>query len=826
MRRCASACSVLLLAAIVLVAAIPRRADAQAAAAAVVRGTVTTLAGEVLLPGATLRLERSGATANAAEAVNTVSDERGRFRFAGLAAGTYRLTAVLTGFVALERDVIAVSGTETDVNVDLRIQGVSETIVVAPSPQQVEAGASLGSSERIDFAHLQAESAGEVEVGSVLQLVPGVIHGPAGVSVKGGRPTQSGLQMGTADLADPATGESDVWLPKDAIASIEVLPNPYAAEFGRFTSGLTLLQTRKGGDAWRVSVAGIHPVFRTERGHPWHIIGVQAFRPRLSFGGRLFGGRVSIAQSFQYRFTSQDIQSRPQAERSRDERAGSATRIDATVAPGHLLQVTIAASPENERYATLGTFDPPEVTASTRTRRYDAVVSEEWAVAPATFMESLLHVKRRQAWVTGEGALPMEIRPEARAGSYFNNQTRDVWSIQWRETLSGVRQGLAGSHFYKAGIDLASEAFDGTDVNRPVDIRRADGTLAERIEFEHGTAQRVRATGFAAFVQDRWQATKRVLLEAGIRIDRDGVARSSTASPRLGVKVSLLPQDRLSVSAGVGRFVERVPLTLGAFGSFDTRVVTSYAADGSPLGPPVRDQPRIGASGLDAPRALTWHVESELKVSPALSLRGSVLSRRGTREHVVIAEGTAGAGSLSVDSRGRSSYREFALSARYVDGPRLFASASYVRSAARGDTNAYTSFFGTIRDPVIRANAYARADTDVPNRLVAQARGQIGRWRLASVFECRDGLPYSAVDERQAYVGVPNAAGRLPLFVTWDVAFERQLRLGSWKPWVGAELTNLLNRFNPRDVQRNIDASDAGYLYNSIPRRALLTIKF
>jgi len=802
----------------------PREAGASASAPSAVRGIVTAMAGEVLLPGVVLTLESADATAGAGATVTTLSDDRGRFRFAGLAPGAYRLTARLPGFVAAARDVAVEAGTEVEVNVDLQIEGVSETVVVVPT-HPVEIGASLGSSGRIDFTRLQAMSAGNVAVENILPLVPGVIRGPSGLSVKGGRPTQSSVQVGSADLTDPSTGETDFRVPTDAIASVDVLPNPYAVEFGRFTSGLTLLEARKGGDTWRLSLASVHPRFRTARGKPWRVAGVEAFRPRLWFGGRLFGGRLSIAQSLHYRYTSTDLPSRPQSERIRSERLLSFTRLDASVAPGHLLTATIGVSPEKRRYATLGTFEPPEASASTRERRYDVAVSEEWAVRPATFLETLVHVKRHGMWITGQGALPMEIGPERRGGNYFNDQSREAWSVQWRETLSGILQGRAGIHYYKAGLDVASSAFDGTDVDRPVHVLRADGTLADRIAFEGGSPHRVRATDGAAFVQDRWQAAARLVVEAGVRVDRDGVTRSAAVSPRLGMKIDLLEGNRLTVNAGIGRFVERSPLTLGALGTFSTRVVTSFAPDGTPLGPPVRYAPRIGAFGLEVPRARTWHVESDVKLTPKLSLRTALLGRRGSREHVAVAEEADGIGWLSVDSRGRSSYREGVLAARYAEGSRLFASASYVRSTVRADTNAYSLFFGTIRDPVIRESVYARGDADVPHRLVAQVRSQVRAWRLASVLEWRSGLPYSPLDERQSWVGPPNAR-RLRTFVTVDVAVERQLRFGAWKPWVGVEVTNVLGRFNPQDIQRNVAAPDAGVSYNSEPRRGLIVLKF
>jgi outer membrane receptor protein involved in Fe transport len=54
--------------------------------------------------------------------------------------------------------------------------------------------------------------------------------------------------VNSANASDPVTGESAINLPIEAVQSVEVLTNPYAAEYGEFTSGVTSVQTRSGSD--------------------------------------------------------------------------------------------------------------------------------------------------------------------------------------------------------------------------------------------------------------------------------------------------------------------------------------------------------------------------------------------------------------------------------------------------------------------------------------------------------------------------------------------------------------------------------------------------
>ena len=69
-------------------------------------------------------------------------------------------------------------------------------------------------------------------------------------------------------FVDPATGLSQVRLPDDAIDSVTVLPNPYAVEYGRFSSGLVLIQTRRAADRWKTRLNSLDPSFRTKRHEP------------------------------------------------------------------------------------------------------------------------------------------------------------------------------------------------------------------------------------------------------------------------------------------------------------------------------------------------------------------------------------------------------------------------------------------------------------------------------------------------------------------------------------------------------------------------------
>jgi hypothetical protein len=781
---------------------------------------VTALGGEVLLPGAVV-----AATPEGGGATRTVlTDDHGRFRLPGLPTGRWRLSASLAGFQEAAAEATVEAGRETEVALDLALAQVTETVVVRPEVR-LDFGASLGSSGIVEAAQLQEAPLGEVSVQAALPLVPGVVRGPDGISVKGGRPTQSSLMVGDADATDPAVGDVEFRLPGDAVAQIEVLPNPYAVEFGRFSSGVTVIQPRRGGQAWRLSLSDINPAVRTKRGRLFTPLGVESFQPRVAINGPVVPERLFLAQSLQLRYTDRDIRSRPQSDRVRRQGLASFTRLDARVAPGQTVTAMLSVLPERRRSANLGTFDPPEVAANTRHDIYHATLGAENALGSTLMLESLVQLKHYGIRTGGQGERPMVLTTTERAGHFFNSQERVGRGWQWRETLAGAVTGPGGAHFLKAGLDLERKTLSAWSRSRPVVVLGPDGVPTRTITFEGGDRLAAEGTDVAGFVQDRWQPREGLVVETGVRADRDGVLRTTIVSPRAGVRATV---GTVTVGGGVGRFVERTPLVAGTFEAFEARTETRFGDAGGITAGPTTYAPRLAGDGFEPSRALTWHAEYHQRVTGALSVRASVLDRRGSHELVVNPESgpAPGLAWVTLDDAGRSRYREAAFGAHYARGGAITADLSYVRSSARAVISSLGAYFASLRDPIVREAQYGRADADVPHRVIGQFRGRAGPWRASAVLEVRNGLPYSAVDAWQDYVGRVNDAGRLRWYQVLDLQVDRRVRIGTLRPTIGVQAFNVLNRFNPRDVQRNAADPTYGWLYNSDPVRFRVMVRF
>lgn len=785
------------------------------AGAAELRGTVTI--DGLGLPGATVSVFGGGDV----RLLRVVSGADGRFEAAALPAGRLRVEARVEGLGAAVATVDLVDGGTHEVVLEIP-RARTETLDVTEAIRADSLATTFGPRQELQGQALENLPAGGGTVDDALATLPGVVRPRDALSIRGGRPGQSGLLLGSMALADPATGEARLRVPVDAVASVEVLSNPLAAEFGRFSSGLVLMQPRAGAETWRSKLSSIDPAFRRERGHPLHVLGLRSFGPRLSLSGPLAARRLYLAQSVQYRYNESDLESRPQDETSRQQSLSVVTRLDLQASARHRLRLLMSLFPERRERVNLATFVPPEATYGQRNTTSSLSLSHTGVIGSSAVLETSLHASRHRLWLTPEEAGTAWLQPQGASGGYFNRQERSGETMQLVQTLSFAGHGRLGEHVTLLGIDALHATIDGESESLPVEIRRQDRTLARRVAFSAPGRQLLGSTDFAAFARTRWRPLAPLTVELGARLDRDGVTGRSLLAPRLGAAWRGL-DERLRLRAGVGLFAERTPSLVGAFGQIEAREETRYAEDGSTVLGATR-YAHATAPGLSPARSTIWSSDVSYRPAPSLELRLGALRRDGRHEAIVDAIGEGDEGRLVLDSRGISRYREVELGLRFTPRPKAEGSLSWVHSRSEADLNSFVDLFGTVRAPVVRPSEYGLSSYDVPDRMVLRAAAEVGRWYLTGMLEARQGTPWSAVDEDLEFVGPRNASGRLPGAVLIDLAVERRLRVRRWQPWIGVGVVNLLGQFAARDVQANVTAPDYGTFYNPMPRRLRLFV--
>ena len=248
------------------------------------------------------------------------------------------------------------------------------------------------------------------------------------------------------------------------------------------------------------------------------------------------------------------------------------------------------------------------------------------------------------------------MRRETQSGGYFNDQERDVTSLQWVEALQPVARPVARRARRSSSAPTCSDShYDGESLSRPVEIRRLDGSLAERTDVRRADgAEASKAPSSRCSRRTAGASSSRLTFEFGLRIDRDAVVERVNWSPRGGVAVSVLPEGRGILRGGFGKFVQRTPLNVDAFPSFEPRTVTRFEPTARLLGrrsrSPTRRRLDCDAGGARRQRRMG----SALR--PPLAAQGRVSPRAADRTNT-FSRPTSG-GELRLSSTGTSRYRE------------------------------------------------------------------------------------------------------------------------------------------------------------------------
>ncbi len=243
----------------------------RAQSAAGVSGAIYDPSGAVV-PGAAVTLRNAGN----GQGRKVTSGSDGSYQFSFVMPGTYQLQVVAPGFREfLKSDIVVVQSTHLAMDVRLALGSDSTTIEVAVAalqidPSSTELGETIAEKKIQDvplngrsFTDLLAIQAGVVPVSSqqpnavlmsgCTSTSPSGDINPGNMSVSGQRETSNGFVVNGADVEETFNMGTSVVPNLDSIEQFRVLTGNFDAQYGNFSGGQVVVETKSGTNQWHGS---------------------------------------------------------------------------------------------------------------------------------------------------------------------------------------------------------------------------------------------------------------------------------------------------------------------------------------------------------------------------------------------------------------------------------------------------------------------------------------------------------------------------------------------------------------------------------------------
>jgi hypothetical protein len=454
--------------------------------------------------------------------------------------------------------------------------------------------------------------------------------------------------------------------------------------------------------------------------------------------------------------------------------------------------------------------------------------------------------------VGGQGTADLIMTPTGNSGNYFMQSERRARKLEWVENWIPRPAGRKRTHHLKIGSTIVASRSRGSWRAQPILIAGSRQELLERIQFANAGGYEASDWETSVYAHDHWTLHPSVSLDGGLRFERQSVTGVSKLAPRGAIAWSPFSRSSTTLRAGVGWFYDRVPLNVPGFGSYPQRSVFNYSMDGGIPGGPTAYTNEIGIvtsshgplvfgprrPGNFAPRSLVWKIEAEQAISGAIRVRATYWQGSVRELMVITPKAGAGGSALVLNADGRSVTRQFELVSKISLRRDRSVFVSYVHGRTQSNLNEFSEFLADFPAPVVRPDAYATAPANIPHRFLAWGLLpltqpikksaakmaslkllQLNRgWSLAPVVEYRTGFPYSRLDERQQYAGVPNT-WRFPNFFSLDVRIAKNFSVRDHAVQLSFGAFNVTNHWNPEAVRWNIADPQVGEFLGQRPRR-------
>lgn len=719
-----------------------------------------------------------------------------------LPAGIYDLTASKSGFYQT-----ILHGEDASRTKELRItlshtQEVKESVEVTASPpaidgNQVSEVRSLSNTEIINVPFPVTR-----DVRQVLPYIPGVVRDRFGqVHVAGTDTYQSLTLLDGFTVSDPATGLLNTRFSTDAVRAIDMESSRYSAQYGPASGGVTAFTSISGDDHFRFSATNFVPSFQFKQGFHFDKV-----TPRATFSGPIAKGRAWFLIAPDAEYDNNIVSELPAGQNHNPVwRVSNLAKLQVNLSRSNALSASFLVNDLHSAYGGVSPFTPIETTLKEAHSSYLASLRDQILVH-GTLIEAGVAVSRFHDRALPLGDAPYIISPGIAHGNFYRSDRASSGRLEPQLNFYLPRFRLGGSHELRFGAGFRRTDAAYSILRTPISILRENGTLFSRIVFSNAPRWNLSQAVYGGWLEDRWSPREKLLVQFGVRADRDTTIGAGSFSPRIAAAYMLAPSTKLS--AGIATYHDYP--TLGMLGRRleGPRTQYFYDATGTAFsGTPASVNFVAPTQPLRPSSSRNWSVGIEQQLPHRIFLSADYLDRYTTHDLIYQFQQPAPDTTLFSLSNDRTSlYRGLQLTAHWFFGQDRELFVAYNRSTAHASAVLEYS----LDNPVYSAQAAGPLAWDAPNKIVSWGflpLPHFTKWSFGYSAEWHTGLPFSVFNQFQQLVGRPNSR-RFPDYLTINPFLERRFRFKGYTFALRGGFENITGSRNPLVVQNNIDASD------------------
>lgn len=731
------------------------------------------------------------------------TDAAGRCNFNLNIVGPYQLRIEKEGFYASTTDIRVDDASSLEVTV-YHQQEIAETVNVYDSPPAIDPGRTTNAQKVTSREILTVPYPSTRDYRKALPLIPGVLADATDQIHVGGSATYQVFdQLDDFNIRHPVSGLLEMRISPDALRAIEAQSSRSPAQYGKGSGGILNLTTGMGDDRYRFSATNFFPSLQNNKG-----LNLSEWTPRATFSGPLRKNRAWFFDGVGVSYNLNIVPELPEgADRNSSWHLDNLLKTQFNISERNILTASFLSNNFHSGNNGLSRFNPQEATTDLHESAYlvtvkDQLYASNGALIEMGFAGSQFHEDEQPL-----GSLPYLISPEGTSGNFFKTSNATSRRFQGIANLTLPLAHWHGTHEIKFGMDLDRITYDQSAIRNPIFILREDRTLSRKSTFVAGGSFSRNNFESSVYGQDRWSISKRLLLENGLRLDRDNIIRHISVAPRVAATYLVTSDGNTKLSGGIGLYYDAMNLDLITRPLTGQRFDQFYASDGTTsLGPPLITSFQVNEQSLRVPRYLNWSVGLERKLPAEIYLDAEFLQKRG---HEVFAYFNDS--QLSQESNDfqllndrQDQYHAFQITLRRAFKGNYAVLAAYTRSQAHSNA----VFDPSIDSPVFGRQAGGPLPWDAPNHFISWGWAPlVKKFDLVYSLDWRSGFPFSAVNEQQRQVGDPNSY-RFPDYFTLNTHVERRFTLFSYHLALRAGFNNVTNRQNPSTVNNNVDSPE------------------